>query len=915
MLETRSLQRDTGPGERIPDSEARVLPRLLAEAKRRVVDAAVGSPARRDAHPKMHGCVRATFRVLDGLPAELRQGVFAEIRSWPAWVRFSNGNATPGPDGKPDGRGMAIKLMGVAGSPSGTQDFVLINHPAFFVRDAADYLDFTTASPEWRFFVPGLNPLSWRLRELRTALAITRHSVSNPLSARYFSMAPFCCGERAAKWSAKPLPPDSQHQGRDGEHFLRANLAAHLASCEARFEFQVQLQTDPTTQPVEDPRIVWNERAAPFVTVAELVIPPQSFDTPARDAFGERLSFTPWHCVPAHRPLGGINRIRRDVYDSISRLRHELTGAAEAEPTQDDPGEAAPLSPTGLGAPAAALPLSSKGTPMTDTAMTMTIEKPTPKAPPRAADEPGTLKDWLQTNLLKPVGSAIDGWAWLSGEASDLVVNQACSTTRTRPHPWSTVSDYVSWRGLTDRTYLARHLPPKDAPVQPPAAEIQKLFARPDHRQRLSEKSTCLFPAFAQYLTDGFLRTRMDDRRRTTSNHEIDLCPLYGRTHEQTLVLRLRSGAPGTKGRLRSTMIQGEEWPPLLFPNGAFEPDKAFDGLDFPLGVDGPNHPASPTRPGVPAERRATLFAIGGDRANSTPFTAMMNTLFLREHNRIAGELESRNPSWDDDRVFETARNITIPLFIKIVVEHYINHITPLPFAIRANPAVAWNAPWNRPNWMTVEFSLLYRWHSLMPDTIQWGRNSIPIGEFTLDNRPLLEVGLDAAFSAAASQPAGELGAFNTARALLPIEDFAVAQARSNRVAPYNDYREAFGMGRAKTFAEISSNPQVAAELQRLYGTPENVEFYPGLFAEDRVEEGALPGLLMRMVALDAFTQALTNPLLSEHVWNEGTFTEWGFKLIKETSNLGQILERNVPKRGQTPIEMTQPGWVYGSDD
>ena len=310
----------------------------------------------------------------------------------------------------------------------------------------------------------------------------------------------------------------------------------------------------------------------------------------------------------------------------------------------------------------------------------------------------------------------------------------------------------------------------------------------------------------------------------------------------------------------------------------------------------------------------ATIFAVGGDRANSTPFTAMMNTLLLREHNRVAGMLEANNPLWDDERVFQTARNILIPMFIKVVVEQYINHITPLPFSLRADPKVAWTANWNRPNWMTAEFSLLYRWHSLMPDRILWPceAGSIPIGEFTLDNRPLISAGLDAAFSAAAAQPAAELGAFNTANFLLPIEIDAVRQARSNRIAPYNAYREAFGMDRAATFAQITGNPAVARLLEALYDTPDQVEFYPGLFAEDLVADLPLPELIMRMVAVDAFSQALTNPLLSEHVFNAATFTQDGLDLINATSKLGDILARNVPLRGDTPIEMTQAGWRYG---
>jgi prostaglandin-endoperoxide synthase 2 len=198
-----------------------------------------------------------------------------------------------------------------------------------------------------------------------------------------------------------------------------------------------------------------------------------------------------------------------------------------------------------------------------------------------------------------------------------------------------------------------------------------------------------------------------------------------------------------------------------------------------------------------------------------------------------------------------------------------------------------------------------------MPDVIEWPTGPIPIGDFARNNKALLDVGLDAAFSAAAKQPAGELGAFNTADALLDIEDRAVKQARANRLDTYNNYRKAFHMEPAQSFSQISSNPEVQTLLQQLYGAPDNVEFYPGLFAADHVPDCPLPELLLYMVAVDAFSQALTNPLLSEHVFNANTFTQWGLDLINSTSKLGDILARNVPKRGTTPIEMTQSTWHY----
>jgi prostaglandin-endoperoxide synthase 2 len=349
------------------------------------------------------------------------------------------------------------------------------------------------------------------------------------------------------------------------------------------------------------------------------------------------------------------------------------------------------------------------------------------------------------------------------------------------------------------------------------------------------------------------------DRSRTTTNHEIDLCPLYGRTRAQADQLRLKSRLPDEFGRLKSQIINGEEYPPFLYANGSAEPKPEFGALDPPLFSPGP---PSPHIPPPPQDRLETIFAVGGDRVNATPFAAMMNTLLLREHNRVARELARQNPAWDDERVFQTARNIMIPIFINIVVAQYINHITPFPFSIKADPSVAWKANWNRPNWITCEFSLLNRWHSLMPDEIEWPDGAIPTAAFSLDNAPLLRVGLDAAFSAAARQRSAALGPFNTTPSLWPVEALAILQARRNRIDTYNRYRVQFGMHPAKTFADISKDPAARELLERLYETPDNVEFYPGLFAEDRVTDSPLPELLMRMVAVDAFSQALTNPLL-----------------------------------------------------
>jgi prostaglandin-endoperoxide synthase 2 len=514
----------------------------------------------------------------------------------------------------------------------------------------------------------------------------------------------------------------------------------------------------------------------------------------------------------------------------------------------------------------------------------------------------------ILNKLIGVVNWTGDRWPSFARFVNTLAINGIVNSTRNRPHPWSTVSDYISWKGLTDRTWSARHLPARDLPNLPPVEAVAALFAKTGPVQRECAKSTCLFPAFAQYLTDGFIRTHVqdpEDRRKTTSNHEIDQSPLYGRTEAQTLALRLRAEDKQRKGRLKSwTDEAGEEWPPFLYLRDGVTVDPDYAILDAPLGI-------SHTTP----EKRLTLFAVGGDRANATAQVSMMNVLFLREHNRLAGLLEAHHPGWNDDHVFEVARNISIVMFIKIVIEEYINHISPQGLKLRADPSAAWKAKWNRPNWITAEFSLLYRWHSLVPEKTVWDGASIDAWVFQLNNDPLMKSGLAKAFEYVGAQPTAALGIGNSADFLVPVETSAILQARTNRIASYNDYRALVGMPRVQSFREVTKDEARQRALAALYDSPETLEFYTGIFAEDRVVNSPLPTLILKMVAIDAFSQAMTNPLLSQHILGDpvnsvAAFTQVGLDEIKATGSLADILGRNSSWDGKTPVAMTRADWV-----
>jgi len=330
------LPTSTSSNEEVPANEDAATQQIVQMIEESVRAEAKNGLARRGAHAKAHGCVQAEFRVLDNLPEEVRVGIFREPRAYPAWIRYSNAFGKMQDDSVGDARGMAIKLMGVERSESGTQDFVMINHPVFLVRNAADYVEFQKALSEdspVKFFFPSLNPFNFRLHEFGIAIAIRSTKVANPLDTRYWSTTPYLFGDTAMKFSARPCVAASPFVETSSPDFLRENIQKHLAQSEACFDFLVQLRKLPTEMPIEDPTIEWSEKDAPFIPVARITIPAQAFTSPEQLAFCENLSFTPWHTIPEHRPLGGINRVRKTVYDTISRVRHELNGEEGREPT------------------------------------------------------------------------------------------------------------------------------------------------------------------------------------------------------------------------------------------------------------------------------------------------------------------------------------------------------------------------------------------------------------------------------------------------------------------------------------------------------------------------------------------------------------------------------------------------------
>ena len=327
--------------EMVPAGEARLIHDMARLLQEKMAKDYPEGPVKRDAHPKNLACLQAEFIVEPNIPAALKMGIFASPAAYPAWIRISSASDKIQSDKIKDVRGLAIKLMGVKGErfqvhneENETQDFILMSHPVMPLGTVKLFHDAIYYSIKWaplvffsRLVLSGNFHI---LNELRKA----RQNQTSPLDIRYWSTTPYLCGtDHAVKYSLVPasnlkssLPPILT------DSYLTENMEKYLAANEASFDFMIQVQKDPARMPVEDAGVEWNETESPFIKVATVRIPPQVFRTREREELAEDLSFSPAHSLTDHRPIGGINRARVEIYRYLSEFRHKQNTRHLMEP-------------------------------------------------------------------------------------------------------------------------------------------------------------------------------------------------------------------------------------------------------------------------------------------------------------------------------------------------------------------------------------------------------------------------------------------------------------------------------------------------------------------------------------------------------------------------------------------------------
>nr|XP_020476731.1 prostaglandin G/H synthase 1-like [Monopterus albus] len=437
------------------------------------------------------------------------------------------------------------------------------------------------------------------------------------------------------------------------------------------------------------------------------------------------------------------------------------------------------------------------------------------------------------------------------------------------PPTYNSKYGYISWESYYNLSYYTWLLPPvpKDCPtplgvkgkagLPDPELLVERLLKRRTFRPD-PQGSNLMFAFFAQHFTHQFFKTynRMGLGYTKALSHGVDAGHIYGDNLERQLHLRLHKD-----GKLKYQLIDGEMYPPSV--------------ADVPIRMSYP--------PGVPPE---VQMAIGQEVFGLLPGLGMYATLWLREHNRVCDILKAEHPTWDDEQLFQTTRLIIIGETIKIVIEEYVQHLSGYLLQLKFDPTLLFNTHFQFGNRIALEFSQLYHWHPLMPDSFFIDGDELSYAQFMFNTSVLTNYGIEKLVDAFSRQAAGQIGGGHNINVMITnVAVRTIQESRELRMQPFNEYRKRFNLKPYTSFKQFTDNKEIASALEEFYGDIDALEFYPALLLE-KTRSGAIFGeSMVEMGSPFSLKGLLGNPICSPDYWKPSTFGgKVGFDLVNSAT-------------------------------
>ncbi|TWU31807.1 peroxidase family protein [Novipirellula artificiosorum] len=304
----------------------------------------------------------------------------------------------------------------------------------------------------------------------------------------------------------------------------------------------------------------------------------------------------------------------------------------------------------------------------------------------------------------------------------------------------------------------------------------------------------------------------------------------------------------------------------------------------------------------LPTDENGDLLA-GDLRAAENVVLTSMHAIFVREHNRLADEIAAENPDLSDEQIFQEARRRVIAEMQSITYNEYLPALLGedalsdyTGYDSSVNPSIA-----NEFSTAAFRFG-----HSTLNDEYRLvGNDGEDVDEpISLANaffvpELLEETGIDSFLKYASSTQSQEidLGVVNSLRNFLfgppgaggfDLVSLNIQRGRDHGLADYNATREAYGLDRVESFADITRNEEIAEKLESLYGDVNNIDLWVGLLAEDHTEAGSLGETATTIIA-EQFERLRDG----DRFYYENTMGDREIRQIENTT-LAEIIERNT---------------------
>lgn len=806
--------------------------------------------------------VNAALRVVDDLPNQLRVGWVRPGQSYSTIVRISNASGTPHPDGKPDLRGVALRIKV---SRNEQHDLLMTNFPVSHARDARQFVAFakaTTGGPFAMLF--GLIGLVFKFGPFETVRMLNNIRAGRSRQVRSLAVETFW-SRGASRWGETLAvryllrPADDAAPAADlrrDSQYLSREMLSRLANGEVRFTLCVQLFVDEKVTPIENTAVEWTERASQPIPVAVLTIPKQIEGAEARAAAQtiEELSFNPWNTTDEFRPLGNLNRARKVVYDASAA--HRLGYRWVTRP---------PLRNVIFGGMSRALF--------------------------------GFINQFVAWHRLPPKLGLLNLDGFRHTLRKENLINtdvpEAPPKVRAVPPP---IPESIRQTRTYDGTFNDLSAPKMGSFGAVFGRNLRPIY-RPDLfdtpnpvvvSQQLLKRKTFIPATSLNILAAAWIQFQVHDwvsHDRYNLGEQDVIIPLPpGMTCKNKVdgapegVMRI-AGNKELEGRING-------WP-ILFANNTthwWDSSEVY-GADLKganlLREGGTGSDAKPGAKlrlpdGYLPDDIKGLEITGFNQSWWLGLSAM-HTLFAREHNLLCDELRSQYKTWDDERIYQTARLIVSALIAKIHTVEW----TPAILATKVID-IGLHSNWSGPpkDWitqaglwlldthtlspipktmpdhngvpysLTEDFVTVYRMHPLIPDDYTFfncehgrkiaNRSFVDIqGDET--DRAMRQTGLNHVLYSFGIANPGAVTLHNFPEALRSlvrdneIVDVAVAdlvRTRRRGVPRYNDFREGLHQPRITRWEDLTANPESVRRLKDVYGDIDLVDTVVGLLAE-----------------------------------------------------------------------------------